>query len=215
MKLKKAITSFGFNSHREYLKISLPTIYRYAETFDYDVFIPSKAFFSQTSTERPPAWWKIEVIRKMFAHYDQVLWIDADVIVCDFTKDISSDLDVSSDMGLVIHETQEGFVPNTGVWILNRSSLRWFDDAWQHNNFRRSQTWWEQAAIMHLMGINPDSVPVSLPSEFGINFTALPYCWNVMGPDKRGLTSGTRFFHSTGFADRCAAMKEVARLLNL
>lgn len=213
--MKKVITSFGVGEHSTLLSLAIPTFYLYAHNHNYDVFIPSDSFFNEQTRTMHPSWWKIDVIEHLLQTYDKVLWLDADIILCRFDKDIIDELDNSSDFGLVVHETSDGQVPNCGVWLLNKSSLKWLSTLKQYNHFLRSQCWWEQAALLHLLGINPDDNPIVLPSTYNISWNQLDYLWNPHINDHRKIPPETKFFHTTCFNDRYVAMKSVLQQINI
>lgn len=207
--MKKVITSFGFGNHERLLALSIPTLYLYAQNHNYDLFTPNQSFFSAETRNLPPAWWKIDLISYLFSIYDQVLWIDADVIICRFEEDISKYIDIKDDFGVVVHETPDGQVPNSGVWFLNKSSMKWLQQLKNFNSFRRSNSWWEQAALLHMLGMNPDSEKLILPEKSPIQWTSLDYIWNPHINDHRKIPQDTRFFHATCFPNRYGIMKNI------
>lgn len=208
--MKKAITSFGVGYHSRLLALSAPTFYLYANNHNYDFFIPGNNFFTEETKQRHPAWWKLDVIEYLLNVYDQVLWLDADVIICKFDIDIVNTIDTNNmDFGVVVHETPDGQIPNCGVWLLNKSALNWLPQLRQHNSFARSQCWWEQAALLHIMGMNPDDQPITLPDSYNLPWKQLDYLWNPHINDNRKIPQETRFFHATCFNDRYAVMKNI------
>jgi len=207
--MKKVLTSFGFGSHVELMSLAAPTFSLYANKHNYDLFIPSLDFFSETTKEREPSWWKIELITQLFNTYDRVLWIDSDVIICHFDKDIFDDLETDSHVGMVVHEVPIGSVPNCGVWLLDKKCLSWFDQLWQYNNLARSDGWWEQNAMLHLLGIDASTNNILLPDKFTIPWTQLDYRWNPHIHDHRKIPKDSRFFHATMFTDRAKTMRSV------
>jgi hypothetical protein len=211
--MKKILTSFGFDGHDKLLEIAAPSFYRYSSKHSYDCFFPSQGFFSDKTKTYPYSWWKVELLSKLLHDYDLVLWIDSDVLICDDSLDISDSLMPQDHMGLVIHDVPIGKIPNCGVWVLTQQSLNWLDNLWQHNRFSRSSGWWEQAAVMHELGFDPDETVVSLPKHFNIPFKELDYLWNPHVHDRRGLPQDLRFLHFTMFTDRLAAMKKIASQL--
>ena len=213
--MKKVITSFGVGEHQRLLALSIPTFYLYAQNHGYDLFLPDLTFFNEEIKLSPPSWWKIDLIKYLFTKYDQVLWIDADVIICRFETDIANDVDESHDFGAVVHETPDGSVPNCGVWILNKSCLSWLDKLKNFKNFTRSECWWEQAALIHLLGMNPDEKNISLPKSFPISWTQLSYAWNPHINDHRKIPQDTKFFHSTCFTNRYSTMKHILQQINI
>lgn len=207
--MKKILTSFGFDSHAEMLSLACPTFSLYANKFDYDTFFPSKSFFSSQTKLRHCSWWKIELIRKLFESYDRVLWIDSDVLICRFDKDIIYDLEEGSHVGMVVHQVPIGLVPNCGVWVLDKKCLSWFDELWKYDNLPRSDGWWEQDAMLHLLGIDSSTNNITIPEKSEIPWTQLDYLWNPHVHDIRGIPKDLRFFHSTMFLDRPGIMKQV------
>ena len=214
--MKKVLCSFGFGEHSKLLRLSAPTLYIYAQNHNYDLVLPSLNYFSDISKSRHPSWWKIELISKLFEKYDQVLWIDADVIICRFDQDIFTEMSNNYDMGVVVHKTNDGYVPNCGVWALNKTCMKWINSLWNHNSFSRSKCWWEQAAMLHLLGVNPDQPTInSVPQQEDIPWVSLDYLWNPHINDERGIPQETKFFHATGFQDRYAVMRHILKQIEL
>jgi hypothetical protein len=202
--MKKALTTFGLGPMAELLDVSLPTFAWYAQTHGYDLFVPSGRQFAGTS--RPPAWGKVPLIVSLLrGGYDTVLWMDADVAVVRHDKDILDDLPAGSPMGLVVQDTPDGAVPNSGVWLVRAEAAEMLESMWPLDGFRRSACWWEQAALIAALGGDPDATPVAVPA--GRAWAELPYEWNPHVRDARGV-AGCRFFHATCFPDRKAAMIE-------
>lgn len=195
--MKRIITSFGFDTHQRLLKLSIPSFYQYAYQHGYDLFIPNKSYFTSDLKNRHFSWWKLELIQKLFDKYDQILWIDADMIACDCSIDIFNEFDDTSHVGMVVHETGDGSVPNCGLWLLDKKCLSWLPDLCNYNHFACSDGWWEQAAMLHKLGINPDIRPIQLPNQYDIPWTKLDYRWNPHVNDHRRIPSDLRFFHST------------------
>lgn len=195
--MKKVLTSFGFDFHSQLLQLSIPSFYNYAHRHNYDFFVPSRDYFSDQTQNRPYSWWKIELIKKLFDTYDRILWLDADMIIGNASKDVFDDFEKNSHVGMVVHEVPEGSVPNCGLWLLDKKCLGWFNDLWYYDNFSCSNGWWEQAAMIYKLGVDPDNKPIQLPSEFSIPWTQLDYRWNPHIWDKRGIPEDSRFFHTT------------------
>lgn len=211
----KVLASFGFGSQQQLLRITIPSFLKYAQSHGYDMFVPSEDFFSDETKARHYSWWKIELITKLFEKYERILWLDADVVVCDFSKDIMDDLQSDSHVGMVVHKVPIGYVPNCGVWTLDKKCLAWFHELWQYNNLPRSDGWWEQDAMLHKLGIDSGSNNIQLPSSYPIPWTQLEYSWNPHAHDERGIPKGIRFFHATMFQDRAAIMSHIVNQLNL
>jgi hypothetical protein len=213
--MKKILTSFGFGPQISLLNIAIPTFNKYANKHNYDIFVPSENFFSSETKQRHYSWWKIELIKRLFETYDRVLWIDADVLICDFSKDIFEDFEDDSHVGMVVHEVNIGSVPNCGVWLLDKKCMEWFEDLWRHNNLPRSDGWWEQDAMLYKLGIDSGSNNITMPKSFPIPWTQLDYRWNPHVHDHRGIPNPLRFFHATMFKDREKMMRHIVSQLIL
>jgi hypothetical protein len=205
--MKKALCTFGLGAMAELLDISLPTFACYAQTHGYDLFVPSGEQFA--GMKRSPSWGKIPLILSLLrGGYDAVLWLDADVVVVKHDKDILDDLPADAPMGMTVHHTEDGAVPNCGVWLVRAEAAELLESLWPLDGFRRSACWWEQAALIASLGGDPDATPVKVPA--GRAWAQLPYEWNPHRRDARGASAG-RFFHATCFPDRKAAMLEALK----
>jgi hypothetical protein len=206
--VKKVITTFAFGPQRELLDVCLPTFARYAEIHGYDLYVPAEKSVS-SDDERPFPWLKIPLLLSLFAiNYEAVLWLDADVIVRRYEKDILEDSHPTP-LAMAVHRTDDGDVPNSGVWIVRNTAVDFLRSLWPLNSFRRSSGWWEQAAVIAALGGDPDAGKVSVPE--GPLWGELPYEWNPHIADNRGIPEDCRFFHATMFPDRKAAMLHYAR----
>ncbi len=114
---------------------------------------------------RPPAWTKIRLMADILdSGAEGVMWVDADCLVVDPTPDPLAALGEApeADLRIAYHHyyvrPQPGILvrfemPNTGVVILRNSSWSraflqrvWDNTAWLEHE------WWENAAVMDLMG---------------------------------------------------------------
>jgi hypothetical protein len=205
--MRKVLTTFGFGGHAELLDVALPTFRWYAERHGYDLFVPSESMFAGVE-RRPHAWMKLPLLSALLrGGYGAVLWLDCDVVIKRYDRDILDDAGPEP-MALVVQETPDGRVPSTGVWLLRPEALETIDSLWPRSGFLRSSGWWEQAALIDALGGDPDAAAVRVPP--GPLWSELPYHWNPHVRDARGIPGDCRFFHATMFADRRAAMLENA-----
>lgn len=200
---RTVLTTFGFGPAAAYLDISLPTFAAYAQHHGMDLYVPAPQRFDGLSRACP--WWKIPLLVSLLgAGYETVLWLDSDVVVRHYDKNILDDAS-EAPMSMVVQETPDGAVPSTGVWVVRETALESLHGLWALDGFRRSECWWEQAAVISALGGDPDAGQVFVPP--GPLWGSLPYEWNPHVRDPRGAVGG-RFFHATGFDDRRAAMIE-------
>jgi hypothetical protein len=205
--MKKVIATFGLGPMAELVDVALPTFAQYGRNHGYDLAVPSGERFAEM--KRPVSWGKIPLIISLLrSGYDTVLWLDADVVVVRNDRDILDDLPADAPMGMVVHRTPDGAVPNCGVWLVRSEAAEFLESLWPLKGFNRSGCWWEQAALIAALGGDPDATPVAVPA--GRAWAELPYEWNPHRRDDRGV-SACRFFHATCFPDRKAAMLEAIR----
>ncbi len=199
--MTKVITTFAFGPMADLLDVSLPTISRYAQAHGYDLFVPSPKKFA--GIQRHPSWFKVPLLLSLLkGGNDTVLWIDADVVVRKYDKDIAEG--VEAPMGMVVQNTSDGAVPSCGVWLVQKAAVEFLESLWPLDSFARSGCWWEQAAVIAALGGDPDATPVTVPNGW---WAQLPYEFNPHIADSRGIYD-CRFFHATCFPDRLKAMKE-------
>lgn len=208
--MNRVIVTCGVGHASQWLEVSMPTFRDYAAAHRYDIVLANdvdRLPGAEWVTQVHPAWRKVPAIAVLCRRYDEVLWLDADVVVRRMDVDIASEAVGDNRHFLVVHNTTDGAVPNAGVWFLRGVSGDDVDSLRQWSTFRRSGCWWEQAALIHLLGGDPDATPVSVPpSEM---WAELPYHWNPHVNDPRGVPGDCRFFHATMYPDRVAAMKEM------
>jgi galactosyl transferase GMA12/MNN10 family len=145
---KKALVSFGTGPSAKTLAVALPTFEEYARQHGYDVITGVG-----DPLGRPWSWAKVPLLKRLLQSYDFALWIDADAIIVDGSVDIETEIPADAFHAFVVHETGAGPSPCCGVWGL-RSGERtqsFLDAVWQQEDLI-DHRWWEQAAVMRLLG---------------------------------------------------------------
>ena len=201
----KALCSIGSGPHQALLEISRPTFAAYAERHGYELI---------TSTEndprRPPAWAKVPMLREALGSYELVLWIDADAVIVDGSRDIADELEPDRFLGLVRHGERE--VPNTGVmlWRAGEQARELLDRTWAGKRFLH-HPWWENAALLDALGYDlPGALEpgrlrrlfargrpfrLARPSPFRAGIQFLPLEWNSVYLDR---ADAPRIVHCVG-----------------
>lgn len=169
------VCSIGSGPYRRLLDLTAKTFDAYTSRNNYKLELR----WSAPDDDRPPAWAKVDLIRELLERNDIVLWLDADAIVMDLTIDIRTELSADAWMYLVRHETAEGLVPNTGVWMLARTaeSLRFLDAVAAAKSFEKHK-WWENAAVIHLLGYTFDPVRPGPATQWTRGVKYLDETWN-------------------------------------
>ena len=148
----RVLCSIGVGPHEELLAISAATFERYADRHGYDLVLSNETIVP----ERPPAWSKIRMARDLLERYDEVLWIDADAIVVDSSKDIADVTRPGKDLYLVEHlwhESDDWRSANTGVFLIRSTDWgkAFLDTVWKQEQWI-DHPWWENAAVLDLLG---------------------------------------------------------------
>jgi hypothetical protein len=196
MQGNKAIATYGVGGHAELLELSLPTFERYAALHGYDLHVvPCKC------DGRPPAWGKIPALQNLLVAYDEVLWLDADVLIVSPEEDLASLVPEASLQALTVHVNKtRSVVPNTGVWLVRSGMLPYLAQAWEMTQHIH-HPWWEQAAIIDLMGYALRGImssPPTEPNELYLRTFQLPAHWNAHLADTTSLASHPRMRHALG-----------------
>ena len=157
----RVLCSLGIGPYEDLLAISSVTFREFAERHGYDVVLSTESI----APERPPAWSKIRLARDLLERYDEVLWIDADAMFVDISKDIADLVRPGKDLYLVEHlwhENDDWRSANTGVFLIRSTdwSRAFLDAVWSHERFI-DHAWWENAAVLDLLGYEmpPDLTP--------------------------------------------------------
>jgi hypothetical protein len=138
--------------------------------------------------------------------YDEVLWLDSDMVIVD----PSEDLDVPADawQALVEHHTGDGDVPNCGMWLARKPMIPVLQEVWDSVEFL-NHGWWEQAAMHKLLGYEGRPVQHVTETELYQHTHFLDNGWNCHLWDQPPAEH-PRILHATMFPDRVAAMTEWA-----
>lgn len=146
--MNRAIVTYAAGAHEELLDVSLPGYKNFALWHGYDLILGKKM------TDLPPAWNKIPLLLDALQTYEEVVWLDCDLVIVNPSEDFPPIPDHLH--SLVRHFEKYSEIPNSGVWRLRR----YMDNWWAPDLLNRmlmlevftTHGWWEQAALMTLMG---------------------------------------------------------------
>lgn len=143
--MKRCIVTYAVGAHEEVLDISLPRYEDFAKRHGYDLILGKKL------CDLPAAWNKVYVLWEAFNEYDQVVWFDSDLIIVDPREDFPKLRPYEAVHSLVRHFEGHSEIPNSGVWRLCKRSISLLKEMLELRVFM-NHGWWEQAALMTLMG---------------------------------------------------------------
>ena len=114
--------------------------------------------------------------------------MDADAIFVDTSLDIADAVEDDRFLGLVEHVWRTDAI-NCGVLVLRScpEALAFLDRVWSMTEFV-DHPWWEQAAIMQLLGYRIDEPPfafsrLAAPTELFARVQVLAHEWNSISAD--------------------------------
>lgn len=150
--MSRVIVTYADGGHEELLDVALPTYRAFADRHGYEIVIGEKM------TDFPPAWNKIPLLLSTLRdkRISEVVWFDCDLIIVDPSEDFPL-ISAGKSHSLVRHFEDNSEVPNSGVWRVTKDCIPLLEQMSELQVFR-THGWWEQAALMTLMGY-------SVPSE--------------------------------------------------
>ncbi len=131
--------------------------------------------------EEPPAWEKLRQIEEALTNYDVVVWLDADAVIVDHDQDLCQAVPEGSWLAMVEHRFG-GRAPdhfNSGVMLFRRCpEARHFIREAQALQGFRFHRWWDQAAILYLLGYTLRGTKRHRDTGAFRALTQLPLEWN-------------------------------------
>ena len=188
---RKVVCSFACGPQVELLELARGPLEDFAARHGYDLVLED----GPRAPERPASWSKIPLLRDLLDRYEIAVWIDADAIFVDTTRDIASEVEDERFLYLVQHRYGGQDAANCGVLMLRSSdeARAFLDDVWGREEFV-DHPWWEQAAILTMLGYRIDRRPnpyarISTPTELFARTKLLSTEWNsiVLDPSPRPL----------------------------
>ena len=125
--MNRCITSFGFGRLKSWFDVSRPLMESYSSRIGCEFFVPDENYFSDWASKQSlfnwgihhqMCWLKIPLLSSLLDKYDEVVWIDADVLVTG-DDNVFDDMPAAP-MGIAVHRFAAGEIPNTGVWAVRK-----------------------------------------------------------------------------------------------
>lgn len=202
--MSKAIVTLAIGTHTKLLEIARPSYQAYAKLHGYDYIEPG-----EFTVSRPPAWYKIPLLRNALERYDEVIFIGADLVIVDGREDLADGIPPEAWQAMVRHNTGDGDVPNDDMWLVRQPMKPILDQVWANDKWL-NHGWWEQASLLDLMGYHViQPTHLQEPTELYHRTHWLDNSWNVHRWDKP-QPEHPRIQHATMWADRVGIMQEWA-----
>lgn len=158
---------------------------------------------------RPISWEKIPLIKNYLKKYDVVLWMDADIVIINDSVDIFNLIEDEKIQYMVQHYVVDLVVPNAGMWMLKKEMLEYLDTIWNNDKYL-NHGWWEQAALIELMGfaVTPHRADLKNPTQLYYKTKFLEQKWNHH-PNDLQRVADPFFIHVTMYPDRLQTIQQI------
>lgn len=209
---RTVLCSAGVGPHAALLELSRPSLERLAARHGWALDLRFRPF----AHDRPPAWNKVVAVRSLLEDFDTVVWIDADAMVMDPEPDITAVATPDRFLWMTKHHFQGEDQPNTGVLVVHAGdeARRFLDATWSVTHLVE-HPWWEQAAMLHLLGFdvsNPGHTRLVEPTEWHDRIGWLDNRWNSI-PDDWHPSAHVRHYAGMSQQERVARMSRDLREL--
>ena len=165
--MKKALATFCMGPMLELARLLRPSVESYAQRWGYDFhdgsnlpgFDPLK--WSTEVQSKHPSWAKLDMMHRLLdLGYEGILWLDADIIVLDDSKDIVDELVGLPDLAYVLsHSIHRGWGvhPNAGMlFVTSHGVLDAIEKAARECRYPAARKLWEQVGVLQVVGISID-----------------------------------------------------------
>ena len=107
------------------------------------------------------------------------MWLDADTVIVAFDADPADCLEPNSYQALVAIEWGAERRPNCGVWLFRsgRRAFEFLDATWSCEQYI-DDMWWENAAVVSLLGYSRSPCLPGSPTEWTSGTVLLDQGWN-------------------------------------
>lgn len=190
------VTGWCGEEWREIAAMTTPRMQDYAERHGHEF----EWYEFGGDIPRAPSWKKLLAIAGELECAEEVLWLDADVLIVDDSEDICSQIPSGKRQAMVRHATTEGDVPNAGVWFVSRSMLGTLMACAMDDRFANHK-WWEQAALLSRMGFEEADGKCrhQTPTPLYQGTHWLDESWNAWKGSPSNVRA--RFVHACGVTD--------------
>lgn len=146
---RKVLCTIAHGPQTALLDLAREPLEDFAARHGYDLHLQTEA----EDLSRPLSWSKVPLLKRLLGSYDLVVWVDADAIFLDTSRDIAEELEDDRYLYLAMHRYEGQDAANCGILMLRScdEALSLLDEAWAMTEFV-DHPWWEQAAILTLLG---------------------------------------------------------------
>lgn len=208
---RKALCTIATGPFAQLFDISRPSFEAYGARHGWEVIIAD----DETAKGRPTSWARIPLVADLLGRYDVVAWIDADAMIVDGSRDLAAELRFGRNLYLVehTHVPSGETTANMGVFMLRagRWADRFLEAVWAQDDLVHHR-WWENAAVMRLLGYRIDPQPAGRERRTSwlrrVRF--LDVAWNSLPHYVSSPKPRIQHFAGLPLHDRATSMMELA-----
>jgi hypothetical protein len=191
--MKKAIVTAAGPNMYGVLEYAQPTFKWFADKHGYKLIVDRSAKDGGehgSNLSKQARWHKLAVIERVLKKHDLIVWLDADIMIRKFDRDIIEDLPADCFQAFVMELFPRRFNPNTGVWVL-RNDPESFDFIKRVKELGQQDVYWaDQGAVCKALGWELEGyfVTTARPvhySKYLARTGWLPPEWNPLGMASR------------------------------
>lgn len=161
--MKIAVITHGDENMELWKQNSYPNKQKYCDKHGYDFICSGKKY-----TKRPPAWYKILLVKRYLKDYDWIFWTDPDSLVINSDVKLESFIDESKSL-IVSHS---GLTVNAGCFFIKNTawSNQFLNDVWESTNCI-NHPWWETKAFMQLLEskyLNDYNIRIDMNADYNL-----------------------------------------------
>jgi hypothetical protein len=146
---RKVLCTIAHGPQTALLDLAREPLEDFAARHGYDLHLQAEA----EDPSRPLSWSKVPLLERLLREYDVAVWVDADAIFLDTSRDIADELEDDRYLYLAMHRYEGQDAANCGILMLRScdEAFALLEEAWAMTEFV-DHPWWEQAAILTLLG---------------------------------------------------------------
>ncbi len=118
--------------------------------------------------------------QQLLREYEEVLWLDADVAIVDASEDLADSVRPGAYQAMAEMRFEDRTWVNAGVWHLRADERtdRFLQAVWDSTEYI-DHVWWENAAVLELLGYSLDNLGPRRPTPWAEGTQFLSNEWNM------------------------------------
>lgn len=124
--MSKAIITAAGPNMQPMLDCAEPTFQTFANVHGYELIVDRTIDDSPDRNDdqsRATRWAKVDMMRHALQTHDLAVWLDADVMITKFDRDIADDIIPTDFQAFVLEQFPTRFNPNSGVWVMRQDPM--------------------------------------------------------------------------------------------